>query len=682
LADADWPADVVVLDFETYFDDEYKMSDDISTIEYINDDRFEATALGVKEIGRHKFRFTDVVLREEQIARRIEYLQGEYGPDLEGCTTVAHNARFDGCILARRYGIRPRYLLDTQGLANAWNAWNLTGLGALCERFGLPSKGNTKQFKELTYRRRWKIPKKRGLGRKRRMPPFQLPKPTPELERLFVEYTRDDVDREWDILRLMLPLFSRPEVELDVMNHTLGMFLEPLLHVDPEAGTEVVQLMGDEMARAVEPCGMAAEDVRKDGWHERMHAALEAAGEHADSFTKPAGNCKRGWNIACSKTDPEKNLLLNHEDEGVRQLMQAREAVGKWPLHMARARRIVNQGMANGGAIPVPVVYHGAHTGRWAGDESINLQNLPNPDRPTTHPVTGRLRSLLVAPPGHKLIIVDLAAVEARGVAWIARQNDLLDLFERNEEIYCRFAEKVLGEPEGSLRKPRPDDDPSLAKDLKFKRNSIGKVGVLGCGYGMGAAKASDTYGIERALAQDIVTTYRDSYTAITKFWSDVEAAFIYAFKYDAAVEMPHGLKFHTVREPITNERVVVATLPSSRELKYHNVSIGTNDWGAPQIRMWKPKTHETVYTWGGSLTENIVQAFCRDLLAEAVLNLHGEGIPVPLHAHDEVVCVAPEDEAPDVLARTIDIVRARPAWGLDFPLDAEGVIADCYGGH
>jgi DNA polymerase len=326
--------------------------------------------------------------------------------------------------------------------------------------------------------------------------------------------------------------------------------------------------------------------------------------------------------------------------------------------------------------------YHGAHTGRWSGGEKINLQNLGS----RGHDLVKAIRELLVAPPGYELVIADLSAVEARGVAYIADEAELVARFRDGEEIYCRLAEQVLGLETGTLRKPIASDPPPVADAYKRKRG-LGKTGVLGCGYGMGAAKAEDyarsmgAGDIGPELAQAVVDTYRDSYRNITKFWKDIEKAFIYACKYDEPVRFAKGLQFHTETEPNSEARVVVLTLPSGRELKYHNVSLVVGDWGKDEIVIFNEKEHKRVRVWGGHLTENVVQAFCRDALAEPVLTL-AEKYVVPLHVHDEAIVYVPEGRGKAVLEETIAHLSTSPDWAPGFPLGAEGKVTNRYGDH
>lgn len=685
LRNAGWPTDVVVLDFENYYDDEYTMrGEKLSTIEFIMDKRYEALCLSVLEM-RAKQPFAPVKARcgveAEGVARELGYLQRQYGPNLEGCTVVIQNARYDATILYRRHGIKPPYIIDLLGLATAWHTWAPHGLADLCRRFNLPAKGDTKQFKGMTFIPRWVRPKRKGRRKGPPPVPVRIPAPSEELVEALADYANNDAEREWELFTILLPLLSRPEFELPLMRHTLEMYLEPSFAVDYAKAETLLTQMQAELDRAVAPTGLTIEQIRSGEWDQTIADALDASGGPgtAKQYVKPARNCKRGWKIASAKDDPEREQLLKHADPTVRCLMEAKAAVDSWPSHMNRVTRIVEQSRAADGLLPVPLVYHGAHTGRWSGGERINLQNLGS----KSHKLVQEIRTLLTAPPGKKLVIVDLAAVEARGVAYIAGEEDLLVKFRNNEEIYCRFAEKVLGVPEGSLRKPRKTDPPGIAKHYAHSRNSIGKIGILGCGYGMGAEKA-EAYAegkIDAATAKDIVDTYRSTYRNIVKFWYDVQRAFIYTAKYDEPIEMARGLRFHTETEPNTDRQVVIITLPSGRELKYHNVSIKL-DGRHEGIQIWNEREHKPVRFWGGHLTENIVQAMCRDALAEMILLSVNQGHTVPLHVHDENILMVDADKADALLAATVDVMSTSPPWAPDFPLGAEGKIADHYEGH
>jgi DNA polymerase len=278
-------------------------------------------------------------------------------------------------------------------------------------------------------------------------------------------------------------------------------------------------------------------------------------------------------------------------------------------------------------------------------------------------------------------VIADASQIEARGLAWLAGQWDLLEKFEKGEEIYCGFAEKVLGYP---VRKPREGGVPAIEAKMKWARNSVGKVGVLGCGYGMGASKAIGYSGgtLDLTTAEELVRTYRAANPAVVQLWENLEKAFVYAYRYNQEVclyglRIAPGASVDSVLDPCD----MTITLPSGRILYYQSVRV-TDRWGQPSPEIFNPKEKTWVRIWGGYLTENVVQALSRDLLWGAIARLEEQGDHVALHVHDELILVVPTPEAEDALERAIDALSMPPWWAPDIPLAAEGVVSTRYGGH
>jgi DNA polymerase len=395
--------------------------------------------------------------------------------------------------------------------------------------------------------------------------------------------------------------------------------------------------------------------------------ALAFAGDDPQKYFK---EMKKGPMLAVSKTDGEREDLLNHPDAVVRSLMAARVAVKSWPLHISRVERILNQATANGGVLCVPLRYYGAHTGRWSGTELINLQNLAKAG------LLSAIRQLLVAPDGTVLVIVDAAAIEARVLAWIAGEWDLVEKFRTGAEIYCGFASKIVG---WTVRKPREGGIKAVEERHKWARNSIGKIGILGGGYGMGTDKfhALGDGAFDKTMAKQIRDTYRAEHPAIVQFWKDAERCFLQTVITRRTHPMDRGLRFDA-----TDDCDVMITLPNGRELKYHRVRVkheeGPYGW-KDTLEVYNAIEHSWNRTWGGEITENVVQALSRDILAECILRLEDQGIHVCFHCHDEVVCTIPPADAPRVLAVAIKEMSVVPTWGQGLALGAEGCISTVY---
>ena len=690
LSDLGLPTDVVVLDFETYFADDYSLRlTEWSTIEFIMADQFEV--LGCSCLDMHA-PFLDYEQSTRWwsdrpgeglgVADMFALLQRKYGPNLERCVVVMQNARFDAAIMAYRYGIHPPHIIDTLGLARHWDSRTKNDLDSIAKREGLPAKGDTLKFKGWTHRRRFLKPKK-GRGKKAAGVPAQCPRMTLEEDVQLGNYANNDTAREWEAFTLYLPRLSRPEIEIPLIQHTLDMFLKPELRTDPQKAEELVAGMEARMNEEVEAAGMTPTQLRGRHFDDTVWEWIKEYGPWMEmpcaAFQKEA-KCKQGWKLATAGDDWQRDELLVHPDPRVSTAMRAKMAVHSWPNHIKRVRRIIRQCAAAGGKLPVPLKYGGAHTLRWSGDEKINLQNLGerNPE-----PLIRAVRQLLVAQPGHKLVIADLSAIEGRGTGWIADQQDLLAQFreqdadpEATQDVYTHFASRVLGR---AVRKPNKGGIPQVEDRMKWCRNAVGKVGVLGCGYGMGAEKAEGYAGgaIDLATAKKIVQTYRETNDKIVQFWKDIERAFIYTYKYRRPCELPRGLRLDA-----PDNCDVIVTLPNGHEMKYHKVRLGPGKFGGEAASVWNGAENKWTHVWGGHFTENIVQGFCRDILAEALLRCEAAGIRIVLHVHDELVAHVPTAKAEKALATMItELTRPLP-WAPDLPLAAEGLITDRYGGH
>lgn len=672
LRDCGMPGDIVVIDFETYFDSTYHMGrskDSLSTIEYITDKRFEVLGCSFlrvpKEVNHPNYE-GDTVFRagEKDVVEWLGYLINEYGKNLEGCTVVAQNAVFDCTILSKHYNISPPHIIDVLGLARHWHSRSNNDLGSLAKRHKLPEKGETEEFKGLTLRKRFIRPRK--SKRPSAQMPVQAPIATDAQIAKLAEYARNDVMREWELFTILLPKLSNPKIELRLIQHTLDLYLKPRLTVDREHGTKLIADMTAEIDKAMVKVGTTREQISGDKSFESLIiAALIKDGYEYEQYFKPM---KRGPMLAIAKDDIERKQLENHTSENVRNLMAARIALDSWPIHITRVENIMKQAAANGGLLPVPLAYCGAHTRRWSGKEKINLQNLGT----RGHPLVNAVRQMLVAIEGQILAIVDAAQIEARVLAWIAGQADLCDAFANNRDVYCEFGTKFFGVKQ---RKAAKTDPPPVA-DLYTKRRQFSKICVLGMGYGMGKDRFSEYATCDLETAERAVKVYREAYTAIPQFWRDIEKAFIYTAKYKKPCEMPRGLRFHS-----TDDCDVVLTLPNGGELKYHQVKVVT-DSRYEKVEVYNSQTHSWDYLWGGVLTENVVQAISRDILAEAMLRLEDLGYPTAHHCHDEWIGCVAIDQGEKALRDGIVEMSRRPAWALDCPLGAEGVLSKAYGKH
>ena len=336
--------------------------------------------------------------------------------------------------------------------------------------------------------------------------------------------------------------------------------------------------------------------------------------------------------------------------------------------------------------------YGAARTGRWAG-RLVQVQNLPqnhlvsldyarslvrrgdleeftdNYSNPT-HVLSELIRTSFIAAPGHTFHVCDFSAIEARVIAWLAGENWVLDVFREGGDIYCRTASKMFGVPV---------EKHGANAELRQK----GKIAVLALGYGGGVSALEAMGGARLGLSEDekreIVKLWRGSNDNIVKLWATLEAAAVKAIRTGEDVRINRGIVVGRKWGMLT------ITLPSGRTLCYPRVSIGIerNDgWRGDHEIIEYEGTNQTTKKWGkirtygGKLTENVVQAIARDILGIVILRAREAGLPVVFHIHDEIVVEA----APGQTLEQVEALFSKPiSWCTDLPLKGAGYTTPYY---
>jgi DNA polymerase len=411
----------------------------------------------------------------------------------------------------------------------------------------------------------------------------------------------------------------------------------------------------------------------------------------------PMKSGKKGQIVQLAQNDEGCSYLLHHSNPKIRQLMQARLAVKSWPLHIKRVQKLMSQAKVRGGKIGSPISYYGAHTGRWSGTEGINLQNLGGRGRgKPIHPLIGQVRQMLKAPQEQLFGIGDYVQVEARVLAWLAGQDDLVKGFTDGKDIYSEFATGLFKTP---VRKA-VENDPEPIRKMLIIRRGFGKDTILGCGYGMGASlffercqtnpdlcSAFNSGEYDFAFIEKLIKMYRTKYAKIPEFWRNVEKAWRFVTKYPREIQYFGQRPTHEItkfkgcsiqgyekfsdNEPLLKfyhqNKATFIELPSGRYLRYPYASV--NSEGQCKYR-WGNNL------WGGFLVENIVQAIARDILAEAILRLLDAEYNVLFTSHDEVICLLKDESE---LKQMLGIMCVVPAWATGLPINVEGCITERY---
>lgn len=381
---------------------------------------------------------------------------------------------------------------------------------------------------------------------------------------------------------------------------------------------------------------------------------------------------------------------LSREDElpeDVVQVLKIRERAGK--SSVAKLYRMIEAANKDWRARGL-LLYHGASTGRWTG-KSIQPQNFPrgevkDPEQYIPHIMSGDpnrlvskgpgvlqtvsslLRPMIISGNGKTLMAADYSQIEARVLAWLAGQKDLVDVFRSNGPVYELMASKIYGLPVSEITSGS-------------RERQIGKMAVLGCGYGMGwrtfQKQAADQAGIEISdqEAQSAIEAYRSQNRKIKRLWWSVEEAAVAALN-APGVSMPCGL---VVWRATADRSYLTCELPSGRTINYPAPALmpTRTPWGEIKEAVTYMGTNAYTRKWerqnayGGLFVENIVQAIARDLLADAMLRLEAHGFRVVLTVHDEVVCEV--DEGTKSLDEFLAIMRSAPDWAEGLPIAAEG---------
>lgn len=368
-------------------------------------------------------------------------------------------------------------------------------------------------------------------------------------------------------------------------------------------------------------------------------------------------------------------LLDGDLPEDVRRALEIRSEAGK--TSVTKYEKMAAVACADGKARGL-LQFYGAGTGRWAGRQ-IQPQNFPRGevkitpeiirairegtlDTDVMETLSSALRGALIASPGMAFYVADFNAIEARVVAWLAGQRDLLTLFGSGGKVYETMAARIFGVPVDAVTP---------------EQRQVGKMVVLGCGFGMGHAKFAAQTGVSVELAQAAVETYRATYPKIRQLWYDLDDAAVRTVRTGAPTAVG-PLRFRRVRDWLAMD------LPVGRSLWYYRPRLVERPvpWGgtkpAVQIETRNSVTRQwiTQDMYGGIWTENATQAVARDVMADALLRVEDAGFRTVLTVHDEIIAEA--DPSRDI-EEFVALLSVVPSWATGCPLKAEGYTSDRY---
>jgi DNA polymerase len=556
---------------------------------------------------------------------------------------LCHNTMFDGAILAWFCKISPAMYLDTLCMARALHGVDAGGsLKALAERYEIGEKGE-----EVIH------------AKGKRLADFQ----PDELAR-YGDYCINDVELTHKLFSKMANHFSEQEIHL--IDTTIRMFTHPMLYIDTqllqERLAELKQEKQDLLAGLTSKLGCTTEEEvrQKLASNPKFAALLKDFGVEPPMKVSPRTGKET---YALAKNDEGFIALTEHEDTFIQHLCSVRLGT-KSTIEESRIQRFIDVAARNGNRMPVPLKYYGAHTGRWAGSDKINFQNLPSRDKKKK-----ALKNAVVAPDGYVVINSDSSQIEARILVWLAGQTDVVQMFAEGRDVYSEFATKVYGR--------------QISKADPIER-FVGKTCILGLGYGTGAAKLQHTLKtqppgavVEIDEAKRIVNIYREENDKIPDLWNECDRVL------QDLMDGPVYGERDWVKKPyhIGAQKCVLATpngirLPSGFYIRYPELRLDTSE---DKSRMVYKSRKGPVNIWGGGVVENIVQGLARCVVAEQML-LIGERYRPALTVHDSVVCIAPEDEAEEAMQFIVQCMNTRPEWAEGLPITCEATFAKSYG--
>ena len=602
---------IITVDFETFYSREVGFAKQ-TTEEYIRDPQFHVVGVSVQVDDGEPEWFSGTMVQTAEYLKQFDWANS---------LALAHNAIFDGAILNWHFNIKPKGWLDTLSMGRALHGTNVGGsLKVLAQYYGIGEKGTEVE---------------NALGLRRiDFSPEQLAR--------YGEYCMNDVALTWQLFGNMSKDF--PQIELRLIDLTIRMFTEPTLALD-------LQVLGDhlESVKDLKAMALGAYELGDLMSNQKFAIMLQAAGVVPPMKTSLTTGKET---YAFSKTDEEFKALLEHKNPAVQALVGARLGT-KSTIEETRTERFI--GIANRGLMPVPLRYYAAHTGRWGGDDKLNLQNIPR---------NSPLKHAIFAPTGYVMIDSDSSQIEARTLAWLAEQDDLVEAFDRGEDVYKIMATAIYGK-----------DISEITKDERF----VGKTTILGCGYGMGAAKFQaqlKNFNVEITLgeATRIIDTYRTTYPKITALWKKAGLALEAMLRGSATELGRNGVLLVCGRDGIL--------LPNELWLRYPNLRMVTAEDGLRNELVYDTKRGKATIPnriYGGKVIENVCQALARIVIGEQMLMI-AKKYKVVMTVHDAIACIAPKAEAKTAQEYVEMCMRMRPKWAKDLPLNCESGYGQNYG--
>lgn len=677
------PKDYIYLDFETFYDKKGKYSlrtQKFSTTQYLRDPRFKVQSMALRYGKMRKARFfTD----PDEIERQLRAI------DWSKSALVAHNAIIEGGILSYHYGIVPAFYICTMSMARPVVGHDVgASLDEVSKYYGFAGKVKSGALDDVD-----------GVR-----------DPTPEQLKQLGLYNADDVDDMFGIFKHLRKHI--PDSEMVLIHHTIKAYADPVLEVDRPLATAEWEKEKAERRKIIlkinpiirhlydclkeedrlddlpitrnkpskkNPLGtpkkgeMELWEATKDREvrYERLLKILGSSNKLATMLQLIGYPPPMKWSEdqekyipAFALSDIEFQALANHPNRDVR-LIHAARVAAKSDMAEQRAWRLLEHSRL--APLPILLNYGKAHTIRWTGGDLMNPQNFPR---------GSNLRRCLRAPRGYRINVVDSGQIEPRTNAMLAGQTDLLEQFrmydKTGDKAYDPY--RILA---GKIYDLPPED---VSSDQRF----LGKVGVLGLGYQMGAPRYQNQLElgllgppviIDMATAIRVVTTYRDQNEKIVNFWYWLQNTAIPVLAGMHPNLNEAGWDFNDGRGQLWFEKGILH-LPNGMCLFYRGIERHKGDYGWEYT--YRVSRHEWSKLYGGLLCENIVQCLSRFMVGDQVLDI-GDRYRILTLTHDECVFLSKTREAAKAQRFAEHAFSVSRDWYEGVPLRGEGGFDVCY---
>jgi DNA polymerase len=605
------------------------------------------------------------------------FLETLLDPDI---TLVAHNAFFEQCVTRLVFAVRYMYSMKEKILrATTPDRWYCTiaQAQALALPRGLEDIGRVlkmeiqKDTVGAALLRKWMKPTIKSDGTKVRA------NDEDEFERL-VQYCRTDIASEVELF-VTTPMLSEAERRVWCLDQQINM-------------------RGFAVDRRLIESAISMGKREADEIHTHVSNITDGL---IDSMKSPAQVRKfleeHGCFLPNLKAPTVEEALDNGLADGVaRELLEIRQSAG---MNSTAKYDTFERLSRSDGRVRGSISYHGATTGRFAGN-GVQPHNLPRPPAwlkdtifaaeivaegdaemlrllygQPIQVLSGCIRNVIVAGPRKVLHVIDWASIEARILFWTTNDKAGLRAYREGRKMYEEMASKIFGVPVEQVIQEYVNGE-------WFKR-FVGKEAVLGSGYQMGAPRFQQAckdkkVEISLELAKTAIDSFRTEHPDVVRFWKEIENAAIKALAYPG-----NRVTCGKVSFLFPGGRFLFCTLPSGRRIAWCDpvIKYPVNKFGKKQAkiyfwgidsktRKWKEQT-----TYGGKLTENVVQAIARDVLVDAMFRADQGGWEIVMHVHDEVVAEIDEQASRDThtFGRFEKLMAVTPTWAADCPIAVEG---------